>query len=117
MDNVGMFEGKFANVETGSFSHVCVDAFSKVNIGDFGTVVAGNYCNIKAGYGCNITAGIESAVSVGNDSIIKIAYLDNKNKVREAIGYVEKSGLKAYVRYRLNEKGRFVEAGEEFNLE
>jgi len=79
------------------------------NAGDYGTANAGGGGTANAGYGGTANAGDGGTASAGYGGILNIKWWDGK-RFRIATAYVGEDGIKSNTPYKLNAKGKFVEA-------
>ncbi len=77
--------------------------------GDRGTATAGDRGTATAGYGGAATAGDGGAATAGDGGSLSIFHWNGSTYVRK-VAAIGEGGIKAKVKYRLNESGIFVPA-------
>jgi len=97
--------GDFGKATAENCSTATAGCFGRATAGDFGTATAGDFGTATTGYKGKATAGCKGR--------IVIEYWDAEaERYRLAVGYIGENGLKPNVKYRLDEKHEFIEAGE-----
>ena len=77
--------------------------------GGYGSkLTGGKYSALTGGDRSTLTGGDDSKLTGGNNSTLIIQYWD-KNKFRIAIAYVGENGILPNVKYKVNDKGKFIE--------
>ena len=92
----------------GKYSALTGGDRSTLTGGDYSKLTGGDYSTLTGGYDSILTGGKYSTLTGGDRSTLSIQYWD-KNKYRIAIAYVGENGILPNVKYKVNDKGKFVE--------
>ena len=107
-DNSTLTGGYRSTLTGGYYSTLTGGDYSTLTGGDYSTLTGGIYSTLTGGDGSILTGGNDSTLTGGDDSTLSIQYLDG-NKYRIAIAYVGENGILPNVKYKVNDKGKFVE--------
>ena len=101
--------GDRATVSGGDWSTVSGGYRATVNGGNGSTVSGGNWSTVSGGDWSTVSGGEWSTVSGGDRAILQVKW-DDGIRFRIATAYVGEDGIEANVKYRVNNKGKFMKA-------
>ena len=101
--------GYRATVSGGNRATVSGGNGSTVSGGDWSTVSGGDWSTVSGGIGSTVSGGYCATISGGIGSILQMKWDDGK-RYRITIAYVGEDGIKANIKYKVNNQGKFVKA-------